>query len=75
MTLRHGGGVGVEEPCNMERAAGDDVSCVGLTEHSQAVVEGDHNDPAERGEDPGVVEVGGAPGPGVAVDEDEDSQL
>ena len=75
MTLRHGGGVRVEEPCNIHTPARGDVSCVALTEHSQAVVEGDHNDPAEGGEDPGVVEVGGAPGPGVAVDEDEDGQL
>ena len=46
-----------------------------LTEDPEPVVEGDHDDPAEGGEDPGVVEGGRAPGPGLAVHEHQHSQL
>ena len=46
-----------------------------LTEDPESVVEGDDDDSAERGEDPGVVEGGGAPGPGLAVHEHQHRQL
>ena len=46
-----------------------------LTEDPESVVEGDDDDSAERGEDPGVVEGGGAPGPGLAVYEHQHRQL
>ena len=46
-----------------------------VTQHPESVVECDHNNPAESGENSGIVEVRGAPGPGVAVNDDKDSKL
>ena len=46
-----------------------------LTKNPEPVVEGDDDDPAEGGEDPGVVEVRRAPGPGLAVHKHQHSQL
>ena len=46
-----------------------------LTKDPEPVVEGDHDDPPEGGEDPGVVEGGRTPGPGLAVHKHQHSKL
>ena len=53
----------------------NNISSLDLTKDPEPVVEGDHDDPPEGGEDPGVVEGGWTPGPGLAVHKHQHSKL